>query len=1315
MNPAEQPTYRYPGMRAFERNETQLFYGREQECFELYNQVKVQQLTVLFAKSGIGKSSLINAGLLPLLERDFFFPVKIRLQDTTINPIDTVRNVLQPYLDTALLKRHDQGVTGLWEYVRACSFQNQEGTPLTPVFIFDQFEEFFNHAPEDRRNFLDNLANLINKRLPGPLQQSLRQIPRDQRDEDVLTWHSPIPCRVVLAIRSDRISQLDSLKERIPTILHHRYQLRPLMTGNARQAIIQPALLEDERFSSPPFQYSEDALAVMLDSLANKEEEIESFQLQILCQHIEKTVGSDHDRLIDPGDFGGADGLQHILNTYYERQISTLAPTDQVIARRFIEEGLIIDGQRVGISAGEEERRFNVSPALLAQLLDSRLVRTETIHLGQIYELSHDTLVEPITRSYYARREQEEKEAARRELAEEREQVALANRKKQRAYLYAAMAAALAILAFLAGAWALRSKRMAEANAQEARIATLANKAWDVFKDDNTLALRLAQAAYQLDTTNEQARTTLYNIINNRNCTFYKAVCGQREENANTISDVAFSYDNRWLATADWDANIRIWDTTGTLASTFYSLNFGSDTTGHSATILALAFSPTAPFLVSAGEDRRIKLWDVVENKHIRDFPDLHRSQVNDLAFSADGQRFLSGSRDSTARLWAIDGSPVMSLSGHEGGVNAVAIAPDGTHYLTGDEKGIIYLWSPSGNLMRKLPINAERISALQFAPDGRSILIGTSSNTASLLKLNGEILATFGGHTAGIADVGFSPDGRMVLTASADGKAKLWTLQGEEILSFSGHSEQLTSAAFSPNGRYVATGSYDQLAKIWDVNFNLSYRRGLWHTDAINTITISPSGRRIATGSADQSIKLWGPDGNYIRDLRGHTAPVLALAFSPSDSLLASGGFDRTIRLWNTNGQCLTTMEGHSDAVNKLDFSPDGSRIASCGGGRDGSIRIWDLEGREIASWIAHSGNSVYSVEYSDDGQTLLSCGYGGMAIRWSLDGIPLDTFDNAGTPLYAARGRDDHSGIITAGYEFPVRRWNEAGEVVQTYYGHHEEVYSLCWSPDGRQFASASWDKSVIIWGTAAGFQHRLPHPDAVFDVVFSPDGEQVLSAGRDRVGRIWSVEDGRLLYAIGEYNDAGKMTGSPAVASLHAIPFSLASYGISLDYAPLLFANDQDGLIRQAQELAFQALDQSADFAKSYELFQQSIRLLEDHRSHPEARRILSFTYEKQTDHLLKYQEFDLALTSARDGLEIAPDHEYLSIFRILCLIYTGQVEEAVSRYGEVKDKLITQISFYPNFREAVSGELWWFDTQFGISSEDVAVFTERISEE
>jgi tetratricopeptide (TPR) repeat protein len=166
--------------------------------------------------------------------------------------------------------------------------------------------------------------------------------------------------------------------------------------------------------------------------------------------------------------FGGKEGIQTILNDYYEREIGKLPDEQEHFARRFIEEGLIVNGKRVGLAEGVEKAQFGVEETLLRQLLESRLIRAETIHLGKIYEISHDTLVEPILRSYQKRKFEEEKKRAQQILEEEKAKRREAERRRNRAKLFALLGFTLFFIALVAGFIAFNAYRAAEKARQEA-------------------------------------------------------------------------------------------------------------------------------------------------------------------------------------------------------------------------------------------------------------------------------------------------------------------------------------------------------------------------------------------------------------------------------------------------------------------------------------------------------------------------------------------------------------------------------------------------------------------------------------------------------------------------------------------------------------------------------------------------------------------------------------------------------------------------------------------------------------------------------
>jgi type II secretory pathway pseudopilin PulG len=169
---------------------------------------------------------------------------------------------------------------------------------------------------------------------------------------------------------------------------------------------------------------------------------------------------------IDDGYFvkdgeGFEESLRGILNDYYENEMQELSESEQSLARKFIEEALIVGGRRVGVTEGVEKARYHIQPDLLKKLLDSRLIRAENTHLGRSFEISHDTLVAPILKSYEERRKKEEEELHQQEL-----------RKARRRFLTAAAIALAGILLAIVAFVFFLQARAAKAEAEESRDAT---------------------------------------------------------------------------------------------------------------------------------------------------------------------------------------------------------------------------------------------------------------------------------------------------------------------------------------------------------------------------------------------------------------------------------------------------------------------------------------------------------------------------------------------------------------------------------------------------------------------------------------------------------------------------------------------------------------------------------------------------------------------------------------------------------------------------------------------------------------------------
>jgi hypothetical protein len=463
---------RYPGLKPFERSQSALFRGRSEDVRRLTNLIVRERLVVLFAKSGIGKTSLLQAGVAPQLEEQGFMPVFLRSDKTDAPLVEHLRKGLanQPSVGSTYEKHTLTDVPPtLWEQMKRLEF-DREGIPATPVLVLDQFEETFTllHTQASREAYLDQIADLANESTPNAIHNRLMALAAAQSGDtrevqEMMQWWEKQPeLRVVISIRSDFLHLLDDISPRIPGILRNRYQLQPLNRVQAQEAIESPARAEGE-FLSPQFSYSPDALRIMIDYLAGREttaevqaadttallkkqDEIESFNLQILCQYVEEEVmerypfGSPNPEQgangiqVTPDFYGGKAGLEREIKDFYTKQLQNLPeahakrtglPVENPerwvdTAQRLIEEDLVTQaGRRCSVVDDSLTDKWQVPQEFLDTMVESRLLRKELRLDDFYYEITHDTMLPAILESRERRREREREDEEKARLTKE--------------------------------------------------------------------------------------------------------------------------------------------------------------------------------------------------------------------------------------------------------------------------------------------------------------------------------------------------------------------------------------------------------------------------------------------------------------------------------------------------------------------------------------------------------------------------------------------------------------------------------------------------------------------------------------------------------------------------------------------------------------------------------------------------------------------------------------------------------------------------------------------------------------------------------
>ena len=352
------------------------------------------------------------------------------------------------------------------------------------------------------------------------------------------------------------------------------------------------------------------------------------------------------------------------------------------------------------------------------------------------------------------------------------------------------------------------------------------------------------------------------------------------------VMGVAYSPDGRRIVTGSWDTTAKMWDAERGQEP----LTFGERTNG----LPSVAFSPDGERIVTYRSSEPAKVWDAKTCRELFTFDGrAGRLQAGGVAYSPDGRRIVLGictydplgkELHAEAKVFDSDtGKQILSLESHAGGFGRVAYSPDGRRIVTGSRDKPARVWdAETGRLIFALEGHkTSSITVVAYSPDGTRIAAGhtgariaTSSGgfdyTSKVWDAGtGRVLLTLRGHTGPVYCVAYSPDGRRIVTGSWDKTAKMWDAEtGREILSLKGHTGYVVCVAFSPDGTRIATAGRDMTVRMWDAATGQEVLTLRGHDKYVECIAFSPDGGRLLTGDWDNQFKLWDT-GNASKELQ--------------------------------------------------------------------------------------------------------------------------------------------------------------------------------------------------------------------------------------------------------------------------------------------------------------------------------------------------------------------------------------------------------------------------------------------------------------
>lgn len=841
----------YKGLQPYTEADRKYFFGRARDEGIIISNLYASSITIFYGASGVGKSSVLLAGVVPKLREEPGNAAIVVFNKWQVDDfVDELKDAVA----------RQTGQTGIDENLPLNEFLEQTQRALdVPLFmIWDQFEEYFlYHPPSPAADAFESaFARTVNSR-------------RSQ-------------VNFLLSLREDGLSKLDRFQSRIPTMLNNMLRLNYLDAEAAREAITKP--IEQYNLDSgnqPPVSIEPGLVDAVVEDLtkdivasdqsgqggvttqaSSEVTPIETPFLQMVLTRLwdeEAAVNSQTLRLETFKKLGRAG---QIAKSHLDTTMAKLSEAEQSTAANILRYLVTPAGTKIAQEAGALADWSGLPEPEVQNILNRlssgvRILKTVQVpNQPPRYEIFHDVLADAILgwRARYLQ-EQRLKETQRQLEAEKAESEARLKqqtaRTKRLRYVIAGLLLMGVLIIFL-GVKALQARFLAHAR-------ELAAYSRSQSKIDPELSLMLAveavkhkQTAKAVDALREALQKSRVSVL----------LTGLHTQ---AIRGIALSPDGTSVATAGWDSTVGIWDSaTGKLINKLAPSN---------RSVLSASFSSDSKYLVTAGLDGYARVWE-----------DWRTPSPRVVATLSDGKD-----------LWT------------------AAFSPDGQYLVTGGGAGKITIWDWKNSNTPKAQLSVGSVlvpaplpspSPLAAAVVAASPAPTAAAPTASPSPASSKAVQIF--------KAIFSSDGDRVVIAAKDKVALVWNWKVNPFspMKLSSHRYAIYDAAFSTDGKYVVTGSDDKTAIVWSLG-DAPDRRLRAVLDllpySVRAVAFMPDGQSIVTGSEDGVVRMWGwqasekseADASSTDELRGHKKIVFCVAVSADGKLLVSGSEDATARIW--------------------------------------------------------------------------------------------------------------------------------------------------------------------------------------------------------------------------------------------------------------------------------------------------------------------------------------------------------------------------------------------------------------------------------
>ncbi len=1110
------PLNPYVGIRSFKLEEAAIFHGRGTDIRKLYTQLQREQPVVLLSgKKGVGKSSMLAAGLAPRLEADGVVSMST-IEGRTSN--DALSEALDSAREANSLKKlAPKDKSNLKEKISEIEAQLPSVSGFAKDILTYELERLIRQAALEQMSFYEQWM-AIESETQKPLTIILDELPDDPNEWQFMleammsifeVENSP-QGKLVLSVDEQHHSAFSELLQTADFPATDIF-LQPLTRDDVQDAMLGVTTspltkefyrleIEDNNINSLPNTLTGDLLEgdttlvapylqVILSSLWND-------AVKVDAQHPSISVSA-----YQQGILSG-----ELMDTFLSSQLDEIEAWKEDI----VQSGLALDllslhtsamGNSKILEAPKRDDIYGDRSVVVSDLAKKccTLFLLTNAH-SEATNLGHNMLAPSLIRNYsnslfpgqQASRilngkmsevtESDSKvwlnetelavvEAGiqgMRQLSEEEEELLAFSREKKiqaekERKRNKIIRTVLGTIVIIFAGIAAYGYYISNQNYMKSRAGELASLAKELLPDDNTMALRLAVSAY--------------NILGEKSPPLVKE----------TLTKIFFTQEER----------------------PFYSSNFP-----HKERVYTAVFSPIDDKILTASEDGFVILWNAA-GKELNRFD--HVIEVKEAAFSPNGKQILSRTL-SHVYLWDLDGvEPIDkdSLLAYDDVLSK--FSTDGMKITPRFEAVLDSLTLATIDTLK-----AKSYVTVKISPDKNLIMEYGPYVPFSLYDNTGAVLLD--SFLMNVEEASFSKDGKNILTVAQQpinydsdtpegykSIVTLWTTTGDSVLSFKCKG-QYVNAVLSEDGKKILTASSDFTAKLWDFS-NPFLHRFPKQAAAVKTVDYDKAGKRYVTAGVDSTARIWNEFGEMIDSIHHHDQ-LNSAYFSPGGNHILTASEDGTARLWSPKEDIRWKELRHFGEVKSAVFSHNGKYVLTAA--EDSTVCLWDLKGELI--YTHHLTDEVEEAIFSPDDKFILARTKDYAATLLEVKGYCVQLFHHP-ERIFSISFSNDGKSILTSCGDNLVRMWSTKGtlegdfvqSVLEDEFIHYEKPKQAIFTKDGKYLLTGG--NMIYIWKRNGQLIDSLPHVNGVTSLNISPDKSLILTTSYDKNAYIWNFEGKKL----------------------------------------------------------------------------------------------------------------------------------------------------------------------------------------------------------